>query len=278
MRHRHISDIVISATLMLMLFSGPAAAQNVGEVPDIQSPGHNSEIPSRVSRIDVTWGIPEGDPYGYFVLFNTNPGHTFGGLNPDGEHVTRRSFTSPDFAAFQPDDVAYYFHIAAADGKGDIGLTVTAGPYRIDVVPPSDVGVTAPEVTSVRTVTLTLRAEGASEVHISNVAHGEGGRWENLTGETEWELSPGGREKTVHVRFSDLAGNTAGTSVIITFIAGDADGDLSLSLRDAVPVLQVLAGMETADISPDADVNGNGRIGTEEAVYILKEISGTDSE
>jgi len=82
----------------------------------------------------------------------------------------------------------------------------------------------------------------------------------------------------VHVRFSDLAGNTAGTSVIITFIAGDADGDLSLSLRDAVPVLQVLAGMETADISPDADVNGNGRIGTEEAVYILKEISGTDSE
>ncbi|HHC25724.1 MAG TPA: hypothetical protein ENK58_10020 [Desulfobacterales bacterium] len=134
MRHRHISDIVISATLMLMLFSGPAAAQNVGEVPDIQSPGHNSEIPSRVSRTDVTWGIPEGDPYGYFVLFNTNPGHTFDGLNPDGEHVTRRSFTSPDFATSRPDDVAYYFHIAAADGKGEIGSTVTAGPYRIDVV------------------------------------------------------------------------------------------------------------------------------------------------
>ncbi|RLC08110.1 MAG: hypothetical protein DRI57_24665, partial [Deltaproteobacteria bacterium] len=207
------------------------------------------------------------------VLFDTNPAHTFDGLNPDGEHVTRRSFTSPDFAAFEPDDVAYYFHIAAVDGKGEIGPTVTAGPYRIDVVPPSDVGVTAPEITSSRTVTLTLTATGASEVCVSNVSHGEGGRWENLTGQTEWELSPGGGEKIVHVRFSDLAGNTADTSAVITFIAGDADGDLSLSLRDAVLVLQTMAGMETTDINPDADVNNDGKIGTEEAVYILRRIS-----
>ena len=273
MRHRHISDIVISVTLMIMLFIVPAVAQNVGEVPDIRSPGHGSDIPSKVSRIDIIYDIPEGDPYGYFVLFDTNPGHTFDGLNPDGEYVTRRSFTSPDFAEFQPDDVAYYFHIAAADGKGEIGPTVTAGPYRIDVVPPSDVGVTAPEITSSRTVTLTLTATGASEVCVSNVSHGEGGRWENLTGQTEWELSPGGGEKIVHVRFSDLAGNTADTSAVITFIAGDADGDLSLSLRDAVLVLQTMAGMETTDINPDADVNNDGKIGTEEAVYILRRIS-----
>ena len=273
MRHRHISDIVISVTLMIMLFIGPAAAQNVGEVPDIRSPGHGSDIPSKVSRIDITWGIPGGDPYGYFVLFDTNPAHIFDGLNPDGEYVTRRTFTSPDFAESQPDDIAYYFHIAAADGKGDIGLTVTAGPYRIDVVPPSDVGVTAPEVTSVRTVTLTLKAEAASEVYVSNISHGEDGRWENLTGETEWELSPGRGEKTVYARFSDLAGNTADTSAVITFIAGDADGDLPVGLRDAALVLQVLAGMETSDINPDADVNGDGKIGTEEAVYILRRIS-----
>ena len=259
--------------LMIMLFIGPAAAQNVGEVPDIRSPGHGSDIPSKISRIDVIYGIPEGDPYGYFVLFDTNPAHTFDGLNPDGEHVTRRSFTSPDFAAFQPDDVAYYFHIAAADGKGEIGPTVTAGPYRIDVVPPSDVGVTAPEVTSVRTVTLTLKAEGASEVHISNVAHGEGGRWKNLTGETEWELSPGRGEKTVYVRFSDLAGNTADTSAVITFVAGDVDGNVVLEPGDAVTALQILTGTATDKPNPDADVNGDGRIGTEEAVYILRRIS-----
>ncbi len=77
----------------------------------------------------------------------------------------------------------------------------------------------------------------------------------------------------MYARFSDLAGNTADTSAVITFIAGDADGDLPVGLRDAALVLQVLAGMETSDINPDADVNGDGKIGTEEAVYILRRIS-----
>ena len=77
----------------------------------------------------------------------------------------------------------------------------------------------------------------------------------------------------MYVRFSDLAGNTADTSAVITFVAGDVDGNVVLEPGDAVTALQILTGTATDKPNPDADVNGDGRIGTEEAVYILRRIS-----
>ncbi|OQX03948.1 MAG: hypothetical protein BWK80_54595 [Desulfobacteraceae bacterium IS3] len=56
---------------------------------------------------------------------------------------------------------------------------------------------------------------------------------------------------------------------------GDLNKDKSVDLKDAIAALRVLAGLEfsgTYDIQ--ADVNGDNRIGMEEAVYILQKVAG----
>jgi hypothetical protein len=57
---------------------------------------------------------------------------------------------------------------------------------------------------------------------------------------------------------------------------GDIDGDKYVSLADAVLVLKVLCGMgEPGDVSLEGDVNGDGKVGTEEALYITQKVSAT---
>ncbi len=277
MRHRHIQAAVIAAAFLSVLSPVPSSGQDVGEVPDITTLSRHSDIPSRNPVIEVAWGIPEGDPYGYLVLFDTNPEQTFDGLDDEGAtYVTGRSFRSPDLAESQPDGTAYHFHIAAIDGRGEVGPTTTTGPYRMDVVPPSDVGVTAPRITSSRTVTLALKATGASEMHVGDAGCGEAGEWERFSETRKWRLPAVGGERTVCVRFADLAGNTADASVTIRHIVGDLDADLTVGLRDAILILRVLTGTCKDDVNPDADVDGDGRIGIGEVIHILRGISAGD--
>ena len=47
------------------------------------------------------------------------------------------------------------------------------------------------------------------------------------------------------------------------------------TLADAVLALQVVAGLEpSAPVYLDADVNGDGKIGLDEAIYILQDVAG----
>jgi sugar lactone lactonase YvrE len=56
---------------------------------------------------------------------------------------------------------------------------------------------------------------------------------------------------------------------------GDIDGDLDVDLTDAILAFQVMAGIQpSATIHKEADVNGDNRIGQEEAVYIMQEVAG----
>jgi hypothetical protein len=48
---------------------------------------------------------------------------------------------------------------------------------------------------------------------------------------------------------------------------GDVNGDGVVDLTDVIRVLQVLTGQSGGQIYLDADINGNGRIGTEELIY-----------
>ncbi len=57
-------------------------------------------------------------------------------------------------------------------------------------------------------------------------------------------------------------------------IAGDVDNDLSVDMADAILVLKAVSGIP-ATIHKDADVNGDGRIGLAEVLYILQKIAGT---
>lgn len=64
------------------------------------------------------------------------------------------------------------------------------------------------------------------------------------------------------------------TAMYEIVIPGDIDGDGFADLGDAVLGLQIIAGAEPEwDVIID-DVNGDGRIGLEEVIYIFQWIAG----
>lgn len=63
------------------------------------------------------------------------------------------------------------------------------------------------------------------------------------------------------------------TSIVNTF-PGDIDGTLSVDLRDAIAAMQIASCMTpSASIRLEADCNGDGKIGIQEVITILKRIS-----
>jgi|GEM_PF-1340239 len=59
-----------------------------------------------------------------------------------------------------------------------------------------------------------------------------------------------------------------------TMTKGDVNGDTLVDVGDAILALRVCVGLASVDVYQQADVSGNGRIGMEEAVYILQKVSG----
>jgi uncharacterized repeat protein (TIGR01451 family) len=60
---------------------------------------------------------------------------------------------------------------------------------------------------------------------------------------------------------------------VFNTVFGDVDESGAVDLRDAVFTLQMLCGLATPPVFVSGDVNGDKRIGTEEAVYILQSVS-----
>lgn len=54
---------------------------------------------------------------------------------------------------------------------------------------------------------------------------------------------------------------------------GDVNGDKTVDLQDVILTLKILSGMNRNDIHTDAEVNGDGKIGTEELIYMLQFVS-----
>ena len=88
----------------------------------------------------------------------------------------------------------------------------------------------------------------------------------------------------MHLSLSDpkgdvVLGNPA--AVVLTIqddawdvIEGDVDGSGNVDLNDLKMTLQVISG-ETlgSDVYKGGDINGDGKIGSEEAIYMLKKIA-----
>ncbi|MDM8522057.1 hypothetical protein QUF80_01695 [Desulfococcaceae bacterium HSG8] len=273
---RNIIIFMFVAGFLTAIGIAPVTAQDIGEVQNLISDPDPSDTP--VSRIIMTWEPPleSSDISGYYTLFNEESEHTFTLENThDITVITDTEVSSDDYAASEPDaSVPAHFHVAAADTYGNIGPTSDTGPFYIDAVPPSDAKAAASETVSEPVVTLTLEAEGAAEVFISNTEYeGGDGQWKPLAASEEWLLAAGGGEKTVYVRFRDGAGNTADAPpVTILYVAGDTDCNGIIGLKDAVVSMQVLTGINSPDIC-NSDVDGDGKTGMLEAVFVLKKIS-----
>ena len=60
---------------------------------------------------------------------------------------------------------------------------------------------------------------------------------------------------------------------------GDLNADCSLDLKDAISALQVVSRIETASIVDlGAEINGDGKIGLEEAIFIMQKLAGTRAQ
>jgi len=57
-------------------------------------------------------------------------------------------------------------------------------------------------------------------------------------------------------------------------LRGDVDQDRDIDMADAVLALQVASGQTLAGIQAVADVDGDGQIGTSEAIYVLQLLAG----
>jgi len=55
---------------------------------------------------------------------------------------------------------------------------------------------------------------------------------------------------------------------------GNVNNDTTVDLTDAITALRVLAGISVTGLNPDADVNGDKKIGLEEVVYVLQKVAG----
>ncbi|MBF0451444.1 MAG: tandem-95 repeat protein [Candidatus Magnetomorum sp.] len=194
-----------------------------GPVENLRSSSHAFQIIATRKRASVTASGPDSvsnDPTvsvawdppstgsdnlaGYYGLFTTENSLTIDKFNTVSKPPIRtRKITSHDL---EGDDVSYYFHVAAVDKQGRIGQTTSIA-FRIDTVPPTNVSVVAPDVTSQRNIQLTLGAGGASEMYISNDSYQAGGNWEKLSQNREWQLTPANGDKPIYVRFRDKAGN-----------------------------------------------------------------------
>jgi hypothetical protein len=59
-----------------------------------------------------------------------------------------------------------------------------------------------------------------------------------------------------------------------TFVPGDLNNDRNVDLLDAIVGLQVSVGMKPSVVSKEADVNGDGKIGLQDVLYILQKAAG----
>ena len=88
--------------------------------------------------------------------------------------------------------------------------------------------------------------------------------WENVT---VWVA-----DKAATGQLTQITSSDPFEIKVISPLKGDINCDKVVDMADLILVLQILAGMTPDDICPTGDVNGDGKIGMEEAVYILQTI------
>jgi len=201
--------IVLMMISLAFTFSVNAATPD--PVQNVRSTTHTLSDFSNESSIGMSWNadsITSTTVY-YYYIFNTSSDYTINSTwNNALKSTTGTNVLSDDFSS---SNGAYYFHIAAMVEEGWVEnfslTTTTKGPYYIDTKAPSNVSISGPETTNDQVVTLSLYADGATQMYISNSGYGIGGYWESYATSKQWTLTDGYETKTVYVLFRDAAGN-----------------------------------------------------------------------
>ncbi len=98
--------------------------------------------------------------------------------------------------------------------------------YTYDTDPPTNASIDAPDYTNSRNITLTLNADGASQMMISESVSFSGATWEAYATSKDFTLSDGDATKTIYAKFRDEAENetdaVSTTSVLDTSVPSSA--------------------------------------------------------
>jgi PKD repeat protein len=183
-----------------------------GSVQNIRSTTHETYAYSKIPQIILTWSKPENltsKPIYYYHVFNKESEYMIDqNIAWDLKTSTTTITVSKDLSK---SNGAYYFHIAPMTDDGSfelIGDTITKGPFFVDTKAPTIVSVKAPEKTYSQVITLSLYAEGASEMYISNYGFGISSVWQAYVQSKLMALTEGYGSKDIYVVFKDPAGNT----------------------------------------------------------------------
>ncbi|GAI18252.1 unnamed protein product, partial [marine sediment metagenome] len=143
---------------------------------------------------------------------------TFGKMSPYSEHtITETSYSADTWVGTFTISTGYdgEQHLSISGAKnpaGSIMLPDTSHIFIVDTTPPSgslsiNGGAT---YTNSQSVTLTLSAEDAAQMHFSN-DDVSWTSWESYATSKSWTLSSGDGKKTVYVEFKDSTGNVSKT-------------------------------------------------------------------
>jgi hypothetical protein len=212
------------------------------EIKTIQSLSHQLNTPSSNTTIDISWE-PPSDALVYFYILNNQNDYKISGSEQSTE--IRAASIRKDIIC---DDISFYFHVAALGQNEIIGPTTTIGPFRIDNVAPLYCWVNAPTKTTTPSIDLTLTANGAYEMNISNESYGTG-QWETYSTKKSWEISSYEGYYTIFVQFKDLAGNRTNCSTDILHIQETLDNPIPKNLISQSHVKGMCSEDNTIEIS-----------------------------
>ncbi len=216
--------------------------------------------------------------------------------DPWDEFYVAMKYTFSDQIVKGDGDGKWYLHAHGIDGAGNPSNTVTG--YAI-------LDNTAPSAPTVASSSPALDTQVAANGKISltwNPAQDafNGLEADGIAGyfwvlDTQSDSSPGTALETalpdtvqmgdagsyyLHVAAQDKAGNTSetyhyGPFEVVAVPMGDVNSDLQVTLEDAIAALKAMAGVEKDPAAnAGADVDGDGKIGMAEVLYILRYVSG----
>lgn len=272
---KKIATLCLAMMLLLGSVAHAATANYVGEwiLTDIESDGvhYNPEQQnasmSMTLRTDGTSLLERKGYSGEGTWEETSTGVT---IYDDNGNPTQFKMKSGKLVYVSGADVVRTFSrkCSAADFQGTWVL-ISVG-YEGEIYTPEELGVD---------MTMTLRADGGATMHSGQVGSEEGiWKIQNLDNVAyEGVGSPmifawvGGKLVTtteVGLTFTLVRGSASSS------VPGDADGNASVGLADAIAILDYCAGGSAAVNTANADVNADGRVDLHDALVIMQYLAG----
>ena len=255
------------------LFASPQA--NDPEPPEPVT-GFTASTGSSLWNVDLQWTAPsDNDLFAYDVRFSTLPITEENWKNS----ITVLDIPEPDapgavlnFSVEMPDPgTMYYFGITAIDNAGNVSpLTTLDNPVKSHAADMDGDGMSDLWETS----------NGLDPTIDDSQNDDDGDLQTNLVeyerntdpkdSDTDGDGYSDGDEIDQETDPRD-AGSFPGS---ISSVPGDLDCSGDETLADAVIALKILAGLESPPVFCRNDINGDNRIGTDEAVYVLQTVAG----